>query len=494
MNKIDFISKMKEVGQLIRRSFYLRIAIVIIIAGVLPSILVRYGIVQSYESRAISLRTSEIRSQMQIISNHLLKYNYLVDTTSEVINAELEQLATLYDGRVMIINKDLQIVKDTYGMNQNKTMVAPEVVASFSGSETVYYDDHGGFIEFVFPITEKVQVDDGDEVTITRGVMLISVSTLTIARSIEILNRNANIIEGILVICLVGIGLIVTRVIIRPFDKITSAVIKAEEGTVTEIVDVPDYAETSKIIRAFNKVLAKSRLLDETRKEFVSNVSHELKTPLTSMKVLADSLLSQEEVSNELYHEFMLDIAQEIDRENQIISDLLELVRLDAKATAIKISSVSINDCISRVLKQVLPIAKKEDVDLVFISNCQVMGDIDEVKFSLALSNLIENAIKYNEPFGSVSVRLDADHQFFAIEVRDTGIGIPEENLDSIFEKFYRVDKSHSREMGGTGLGLSIAKEIILLHKGTIRVESQLGQGTSFFIKIPLFYIKKDEA
>ena len=232
------------------------------------------------------------------------------------------------------------------------------------------------------------------------------------------------------------------------------------------------------------------RLLDESREEFVSNVSHELRTPLTSMKVLSDSLLSQNEVPNELYREFLQDIANEIDRENQIINDLLTLVKLDKTNKELNIETVSVNEMIELILKRLRPIAWKRDVEIIFESNRSVNAEIDEVKITLALTNLVENAVKYNREHGFVKVTLDADHQFFTVEVEDSGIGIPESSYEQIFERFYREDKSHSREIGGTGLGLSITKNVILMHRGTITVSSVLNQGTVFTVKLPLSYIK----
>ena len=117
------------------------------------------------------------------------------------------------------------------------------------------------------------------------------------------------------------------------------------------------------------------------------------------------------------------------------------------------------------------------------------MAEVDEVKMTLIMSNLVENAIKYNKEHGWVKVFLDADHQYFTFQVSDSGIGIPESQLAHIYERFYRVDKSHSREIGGTGLGLAIAKGAVLLHRGSITVTSKEGEGTTFTVKIPLNYI-----
>jgi len=210
------------------------------------------------------------------------------------------------------------------------------------------------------------------------------------------------------------------------------------------------------------------------------------------MKVLSDSLLMQEEVPNELYREFMQDIAEEIDRENNIINDLLTLVRLDKTSGDLNVTSVSVNETIELILKRLRPIARKQDVEVVFESNRSVVAEIDEVKITLALTNLVENAIKYNKKHGFVKVTLDANHQFFTVEVEDSGIGIPEASYEYIFQRFYREDKSHSKEIGGTGLGLAITRNIILMHRGTIEVSSVMGEGSKFIVRIPLIYIRQE--
>jgi signal transduction histidine kinase len=235
-------------------------------------------------------------------------------------------------------------------------------------------------------------------------------------------------------------------------------------------------------------MMARLKALDDSRQEFVSNVSHELKTPLASVKVLADSLLLQEDVPNEMYREFMTDIAAEIDRENKIITDLLSLVKLTRGSDDMNVESVDINAVLELLLKRLGPIAARADVKLVFESRRQVSAEVDEVKLTLALSNLVENGIKYNKEGGWVKVVLDADHQYFTIEVSDSGIGIPHDDIQHIYERFYRVDKSHSREIGGTGLGLAITRSAILMHRGSINVNSEEGVGTVFVVKIPLTY------
>ena len=228
------------------------------------------------------------------------------------------------------------------------------------------------------------------------------------------------------------------------------------------------------------------------RQAFTANVSHELKTPLTSMKVLADSINSMGgEAPIELYQEFMGDITNEIERETKIINDLLSLVKMDKSAADLNIAQININELVEQILKRLQPIADKQNVALVLESFRPVSAEVDEVKLTLAITNLIENGIKYNRNDGEgwVHVSLNADHQFFYLKVEDSGMGIPEEDLEHIYERFYRVDKSHSREIGGTGLGLAITRSSILMHRGAIKVHSVLGEGTTFDVRIPLNYI-----
>ena len=244
---------------------------------------------------------------------------------------------------------------------------------------------------------------------------------------------------------------------------------------------------------AFNKMSGRMKALDDSRNEFVSNVSHELKTPITSMKVLADSLLSQENVPVELYQEFMGDMSEEIERENKIINDLLSLVKMDKTANSantMNIKTENMNELVERILKRLRPIAATRNIEVVYESFRPVTAEVDETKLSLAISNLVENAIKYNKENGWVHVSLNADHKNCYIEVADSGIGIPDEAKEHIFERFYRVDKSHSREIGGTGLGLAIARSAVVMHRGAIKVFSQLGEGTTFTIRIPLTYVR----
>ena len=471
------------------RSLKAYIFVLMLVIGVVPSIILRIGILEGYEERAVSLRISEVTTQYRIIADHLLNYNYLQDTSSDVVNAELEQMSNLYDGRVLIINGNFRIIKDTYAISEGKTMISEEVIQCFKGESVSRYDSTNGYIEMTIPIVETVGRDDQTASRI-RGVILASTSTDSIAATLEILSRRALILEIVMTILILGIVLFFSHILITPFNRVTKAINEVKDGYTDKEISVPDYLETEHIVEAFNQLLGRMRVINDSRQEFVANVSHELKTPMTSVKVLADSLNQQPDAPVELYREFMQDITEEIERENKIINDLLTLVKMDKTEAELEVQPVDINALLEATLKRLRPIARARDIEMTFESNRPVTAEVDELKMSQIFTNLVENAVKYNKEHGWVKVRLDADHQFFTVEVADSGIGIKQEDYDHIFERFYRVDKSHSREIGGTGLGLSITRSAVLLHRGSIKVSSVEGEGTVFTVKIPLSYMK----
>lgn len=484
--------KIKQVVYL--RSFRARICIIILVMGILPSFLLQSAIVQTYEKRAVERRAASVQNQLLIVSQHLLSNNYFstyrlndpaLMNSRQVINTELETISDLYEGRVMIIGKSCKIIKDTYGISEGKTIISEEVIKCFRGENITHYDSENGYIEMTTPVI-SAGVDGKSTVV---GVMLTSVSDTSIRDTMDLMNRNALTIEILMIMAIVALSIGLSGILTKPFKKVTAEIAKVKDGISDKAIDVPDYVETVHIVDAFNEMLNQMNILNESRQEFVANVSHELKTPMTSLKVLADSLVAQDNVPPELYREFMVDMVSEIDRENRIITDLLALVKMDKKAQNLNIVALNINDLAELTLKRLRPIARKRDMEIVLECMRPVVAEVDEVKMTLIMTNLMENAIKYNKEHGWVKVVLDADHQSFTLEVSDSGVGIPEESLPHIYERFYRADKSHSREIGGTGLGLAITKNAVLALKGSITVTSTEGEGSCFVVKIPLNYI-----
>lgn len=464
------------------KSLRFRIMVLLVIIGILPCLIIEKVIVNSYENRAVEWKKMNVKNQCDILGNQLMKEGYLEYQQSEVINGELSILSTVYNGRILIINRSGRIIKDTYDIDEGKYMLSEEVIQCFEGVDTSYYDESNDYIE------QTVSLKDGKSKQID-GVMLVSISTGEIRDSIEILEHRGNLLMLAISILVLVLGYLLSESLVKPFTRVSKAIEELTDGYLDEEISVPDYSETQMLSSVFNKMLKRMKVLDDSRQEFVANVSHELKTPMTSIKVLADSLVGQEDVPVELYKEFMQDIAVEIDRENKIITDLLALVKMDKKASDLNIEKVNINELMESILKRLKPIADKKKVELVLETYRPIVAEVDEVKLSLALSNLVENGIKYNVEDGWVHVTLNADHKYFYVTVADSGVGIPKDSIDKIFERFYRVDKSHSREIGGTGLGLAITRNAIAMHRGAVKVKSEEQKGTTFSVRIPLNYI-----
>ncbi len=470
------------------KSLKFRLIILILVISFLPGFVLYEGVLYSYTRRAVSLRESEVLSQAKILANQASTSRYMTDTnqSTETIQTRINMLTTIYDGRVMIVNNACRIIYDTYNMDLHHTIISEEVIRSLTGETITSFDSDNHYIELTIPIIEP---DDATETI--RGVLVVSVSTDNITLNAIYLRRVATIIFLIAFFATLFFSVLIIIYLVQPIRKVSDEIALIHAGYGSDQLEVDDYTETAEICENFNNMLAQMKVMDQSRQEFVSNVSHELKTPMTSIKVLADSINSMPDAPKEMYQEFMGDITNEIERETKIINDLLSLVKMDKSAANLNITTVNMNELLEQILTRLQPIADKQQVELVLESFRPITAEIDEVKLTLAITNLVENAIKYNRNDGTgyVHVSINADYQYFYLKVEDNGIGIPEESLDHIYERFYRVDKSHSREIGGTGLGLAITRSSVLMHRGAIKVYSALGEGTTFDVRIPLSYI-----
>lgn len=477
---LAIISKIKEKFWFFK-SMRVHALLALFIIGIIPLLFFSWEILNTYDSTAMSQRKADMQSQGNSLANLLVSSGYLSDPSSDEVNTEILRIADLYEGRILVIDSKLNIVKDTYGIEDGNVIISEDVIKCLNGSSSsAYRGDHN--IEMTVPITHT----SSKEIV---GVILMNFSTKNIQNIYVILYRKTTVLFVTTIMLIFIYAFFYSGVFTKPFLNLKKAIGHLTEGYMDDEVKIDGFYEVQQISLSLNQMLTRIKNLENSRQEFVSNVSHELKTPLTSVKVLADSLLMQENVAPELYREFLVDIADEIERENKIINDLLSLVKLDKAASDMNITSVSINDLLELVLKRLRPIAKKNNIELIYESYRPVIAEIDEVKLSLAFSNLIENAIKYNVEDGWVRVSLNADHKYFYVKVSDSGIGIPEEAQDSIFDRFYRVDKARSRGTGGTGLGLAITKNAVHMHKGAIKVYSKDNEGTTFTVRIPMNYI-----
>lgn len=282
------------------------------------------------------------------------------------------------------------------------------------------------------------------------------------------------------------LSMFVVRTVTRPISDLSEGITRMARGDLSSRVKVRGRNEFAQLAMAFNSMSERIEQLDNARSQFVSNASHELKTPLSTIKILIETLMYQDTPDPAMEKEFFGDINKEIDRLNSIVTDLLTLVNVDSGGMKLKLTDVRIGLLIQEQAQRLLPLARENGIELdcAVRDMCDTVGDT--TKLQQVFYNIIDNAIKYTPRGGHVSIDVVKSARRAVIRVRDTGVGIPEADLPHIFERFYRVDKARSRETGGTGLGLSIVKQIVLLHGGTIDAASKEGEGSTFTVELPI--------
>ena len=436
------------------------------------------SIVDSSRATFLEETFSNFRDYGSLISNQMEITGYLNATNSNVDN-ELNTIAELYGGRVLVTNAYHVIVYDSYQTETGKTLVSQNIVACLAGEEIFEINEQNEQAKILLPLCPTGAQDVTGALIVQFGIADEMQNYYTF--------REWAIAYGLITwLILLPLAWLSAIWIVHPLRTLMKAIQHTASGFLNEEIKANGNREVASIASATNALLRRSKQLEQSRQEFVSNVSHELKTPMTSMKVLSESLLSQPDAPVEMYREFLSDINEEITRENEIINDLLTLVSLGKSSDFLNPARTNMNALIETILKRVKPLAEQRGIEVVLESYREVIAQVDEAKLMMAISNIVENAIKYNREFGYVHVTLNADLSFVYITIEDTGIGIPEEEIPLVFERFYRVDKTRSRETGGNGLGLAIAQEIIQMHKGTIRVSSREMEGTTFTVRIPL--------
>ncbi len=290
-----------------------------------------------------------------------------------------------------------------------------------------------------------------------------------------------------IVICVVALVLVVllSKTLTRNTVRLLSAIRHVREGEYNHRVESQGRDEMAQLADEFNQLTDRLQTTEEARRRFVSDASHELKTPLASIRLLTDSILQNESVDMATVREFVADIGEEADRLTRISEHLLALTRLDAGAERPS-EPVELGRVAEKVAHLLSPVAQTARVELKTSLEpaCALLANEDDI-YQVAF-NLMENAIKYNVSGGRVDVRVRRRGDKVVLTVTDTGLGIPEEDLPRIFDRFYRVDKARSRGLGGTGLGLSIARDTARIHGGDITAgPNPAGRGTRFEAEFP---------
>ncbi|ONI37710.1 histidine kinase [Candidatus Epulonipiscium fishelsonii] len=429
-----------------------------------------------------------MRQANLVVSQIIQTNNYLKEGTNYTIFTnkirELSQSEEV-NARIIVVDPLGYVVADSSRIDLNTTLLNTQIFNALNKkNSSERYEKAGNFI--MSTAVSIIDKEDNDKVL---GAVLLSASINDIYKLLEDMESQIYFLSLIASLVIGLLSFFSSSIITRPIKTLMKVVQRVTNGQLDQKVKLNGKGEMAELANAFNHMTEQLQLVDQSRQEFVSDVSHELKTPLSSIKVLTESLMCEEDVPVEMYKEFFYDINSEVDRLNVIITDLLLLVKLDRTEIMLNINETNIKHLIANILKRLSPLARKKDIEMIYEANKEIYAEVDEVKLTLAISNIIENGIKYTPEGGQVKVKLQSDMQDVFIEVEDTGIGIAKEEQGRIFERFYRTDKTRSRDTGGTGLGLSITYRTIIMHTGSIQVESEEGIGSTFVIQIPIKHV-----
>ncbi len=421
-------------------------------------------------------------TQAQILSNRvLLAVNELDNTIDKLtVSKIIEQIGHLIEGRVLIIDSSKIVIFDSFHILNDEEIDIYEVDRAIRGenvSNIYQFNTHGKAMYISVPIMQLDRI---------HGVVFISTSMDGVYESIDNVQKMLFVISLITLVLVTIVSVFFANIISKPIKELTIAMKRTARGVLNERIEIIANDEIGQLAHAYNFMNTKLSHIEKQRREFVANVSHELKTPLASIKILAESLIGDKKANIDTHREFLIDINSEMDRLNNIINELLVLVDLDEAKLALKLKSYSLNLVVDKVVATILPLAEKRNIKVRVEHKDNVQIVIDQGKIHQALINVIHNAEKYTEKNGCINIKIYYKSKYATIEIRDSGIGIPKASLPYIFDRFYRVNSDRARKTGGTGIGLSIAHRIVSLHQGKIEVSSEINKGTTFTIELPI--------
>ena len=419
---------------------------------------------------------------------------------ADVFYQRLIQAARSGGGRLLVVDMDGKVQFDTFDEQCGTRLALSEIHTLLDGEKESDY----GFHQIEDGTRQAPSVLDpltGRDVNRTWvgcfASALISgserVGALVMIQSVQetvdsltnMRDRMLGIFGVALAVVLVLAG-VISRIVTRPIAELSAGIERMSEGDYSQRVHVPGRGEMAQLAAAFNQMSQQVHNLDEARNQFVSNASHELKTPLATMKILVESMIYQDDMPGELRQEFLSDINKEIDRLSSVVGDLLTLVHIDSHKLRLRREMMVFADTVRESVKRLQPLAQKrgQEIAVEISDSCEMFADPG--KLAQVCYNIIENGIKYTPDGGKITVTLRRMGRDAVLEISDTGVGIPADDVAHVFDRFYRVDKARSRDTGGTGLGLSIVQQIVRLHAGSVTVQSEQGKGTTFTVQLPV--------
>lgn len=385
--------------------------------------------------------------------------------------------------RGIVVNTSYNVLYDTNEDSKVKVLVRDIIKSAYEGeqADTVLTDDLGiNLMTVAVPITNKYTN------TIVGAVYLVD-SMTNADKTIRHIKINMLIFSALISILVGLLSFGMSYIVTSPVDEFTLAAQEISKGNFDTRVKVRGHNEFSQLAMTLNFMTSELGNLEENRKKFVSDASHELKTPLATIKLICDSIVSTPDPDPVMIQDFLGDLSDEVDRLTRIVERLLKLTKLDSGKSMPNLVPADIVAMVNSIVKKLTPTANAKDIvlytDYKIDAAESVTMDFD--KIWEAIYNITDNAIKYTDAGGFVKIALSKEGKNILIQIEDNGPGIPYSEQERVFDRFYRLDDSRARETGGTGLGLAIAKESVILHGGKIELSSEEGIGSTFSIYLP---------
>lgn len=447
---------------------------IVVIAAVLV-LLNTYPVLTS-ENLIFKSKQVSMESQTAVMASALAGLESL---TSEGVEQVMNQLDDMGLTRIMVTNDAGMILYDTLegGGTLYQYALVREVGDALQGN-IVFYSEYadGRFLSrAAAPVTYRsmnigavfLYEEDAEQAALLRGMQ-----------------SNLRSVSVAVVVLVFLMSVVFSKALTSRIAALLRAIRTVREGNYSHRARLKGGDELVQLADEFNQLTDRLQTTDEVRRRFVSDASHELKTPLASIRLLTDSILQNEQIDQETTREFVSDIGEEAERLTRISERLLTLTRLDSKVEEERMP-VDLAAVVRKVEHMLRPLAQVNHVTLEsgMVEGCLVYANDDHL-YQIAF-NLVENAIKYNKPDGKVMIWLSRDNGDVVLRVEDTGVGIPQEDLDKVFNRFYRVDKARSRAAGGTGLGLSIVQDMAKQHGGSVSAERRQPEGSRFTVRFP---------
>ena len=396
------------------------------------------------------------------------------------------QMGTLRVTRLIITNQTGAVMYDSLGESSSSTYILfPEIITAMQGYDVFHWEYQDGAMH-------SYAATPVHSYGTLIGCVYMMEYDLEQGALIQSLQNNVFTITLVLELAVIIFSILFVAAYSRRLRRILTSIRTIRMGDYSHKVDMGGQDELTVLGEEFNDLTDKLQISENKRRQFVSDASHELKTPLASIKLLTDSIL-QNDMDMDTVKEFVADIGNEADRLNRMSSKLLSLSRIESQQDG-DCEIVYMAPTVERVVRMLRGIAEQNQI----IIELQLDGDtpiliLEDDLYQITF-NLVENGIKYNIPGGKLTITLLREDDNAIMRISDTGVGIPQDAISHIFERFYRVDKARSRKSGGSGLGLAIVRNMVERNQGTIRVESAETIGTTFTVTFPTFDTSEEDS